>query len=318
MSLDPAARQLLDMVYRANAPKFHELTEQQARASYEKLLFALRPAAPEGVAMRDIHIPGGEGQPMLARVYRPLDAAADELLPVLVWFHGGGWCLGTLTAYDVLCQQIAADSGFVVVSVDYRLAPEHPFPAPVDDAWAALQWVAFEGQKLGVDVSRMVVGGDSAGGKLSAVCALHERDEGLPNQACLRAQLLVYPCVDIESERPSRETYGYGYFLDKDSLHWFFERYFTDPDHRYHWRASPLRAEAHHALVPACLVTAGCDPLTDDVLEYGDTLKNAGVAVTSLHYPGQIHGFLTLGKTFPVAGQAIQDIVAFLRAQTGA
>jgi len=306
MSLDPQAKALLDMVYRVGAPRFHELDVAQARHSFEKLQFALRPEVPAVASVTDVPIPqakAAEGV-IMARLYRPLSAGPDEVLPLTFYFHGGGWCIGNITSHDVLCRELANHSKAAVLSVDYRLAPEHPFPAAVDDALRAVQWSLANAALLGIDPARFALAGDSAGGTLSAVTALSLRNALGPRAAL---QLLIYPSTDILSQRPSRRTYANGYFLDTESLTWFFEKYLPEEDDWQDWRASPIRAARFDGLPPALIITAGCDPLTDDCKAYGEVLREAGVPVELREFEGMVHGFITLGKFFSQANEAVRQ-----------
>jgi len=304
MALDPQAKALLDMVYRVGAPRFHELDVHQARHSFEKLQFTLRPEAPTVASVTDVPVPRPHARDgvIMARLYRPLHSRPDEILPITFYFHGGGWCVGNIPSYDVLCRELANHSGCAVLSVDYCLAPEHPFPAPVEDAQRAVDWSLANAALLGVDPARFALAGDSAGGTLSAVTALQMRNRGGP-QAAL--QLLIYPCTDILSQRPSRRTYANGFFLDTESLAWFFEKYLPNQDDWQDWRASPLLAGRFDALPPATFILAGCDPLTDDCKAYADALREAGVAVKVHEFEGMVHGFFTLGKFFPQSNEAV-------------
>jgi acetyl esterase len=305
MALDPQAKALLDMVYRVGAPRFHELDVHQARHSFEKLQFALRPEAPAVASVIDVPIPRPHARDgvIMARLYRPLNARPDAVLPLAFYFHGGGWCVGDIPSYDVLCRELANYSECAVLSVDYRLAPEHPFPGAVDDAHRAVTWSLSNSELLRIDPARFALAGDSAGGTLSAVTALQLRNEGGP-QAAL--QLLIYPCTDILSQRPSRRTYSNGYFLDTESLAWFFEKYLPSDSDWSDWRASPLLASRFDDLPPASFIVAGCDPLSDDVRAYADALRDAGGAVRFHEFEGMVHGFFTLGKFFPQAREAVE------------
>jgi len=305
MALDTQAKALLSMVYRVGAPRFHELNIHQARRSFEKLQGAFGGAAEAVASVTEVPIPGVHSRDgaIMARLYRPLETASDAILPVTFYFHGGGWCIGDLAGYDALCRKLANLSGAAVMSVDYRLAPEHPFPAAVEDAWQAVAWSLANASLLGLDATRFALAGDSAGGTLGTVTALHLRQHNGP-QAAL--QLLVYPCTDILSQRPSRRAYANGYFLDTDSLAWFFERYLPNQDDWADWRASPLRADCFDGLPPATFIIAGCDPLADDCKAYAEALGAAGVPVTVHEFEGMVHGFFTLGKLFEEhAGDAI-------------
>lgn len=304
MALDPQAQALIAMVYRVGAPRFHELDVHQARRSFEKLQGTFGGEPQPVSSVTDVPIPGVHARDgaIMARLYRPLAAAADAILPVTFYFHGGGWCIGDLAGYDALCRDLANHSGGAVLSVDYRLAPEHPFPGAVEDALQAVSWSLAHGALLGIDPARFALAGDSAGGTLAAVTALHLRNVNGP-QAAL--QLLIYPCTDILSQRPSRRTYANGYFLDTESLAWFFERYLPDQGDWHDWRVSPLRAGRFEGLPPARFIVAECDPLTDDCKAYAEALGAAGVPVAVNEFEGMIHGFFTLGKLFPKAQEAV-------------
>lgn len=304
MALAPQAQALLDMIYRVNAPRFHELDVHQARRSFEKLHFALRPELPPVASVTEVPIPRPQAREgvIMARLYRPLAAGPDEVLPLSFYFHGGGWCVGDIPSYDALCRELANHSGGALLSVDYRLAPEHPFPGAVEDALQAVSWSLANAALLGVDPARFALAGDSAGGTLSAVTALQLRNSGGPQA---KLQLLIYPCTDILSQRPSRRTYASGYFLDTESLAWFFEKYLPSQDDWTDWRASPLLAPRFDGLPPATLILAGCDPLVDDGKAYAQALREAGVDVMVHEFEGMVHGFFTLGKFFPQAIEAV-------------
>lgn len=314
MPLSSQAAALLDMVYRVGAPRFHELSVTQARHSFQKLLFAFRPEPPSVASFTEVPMTRADGSVLLGRFYRPLGSWPDEALPLLVYFHGGGWCVGDVESYDVLCREIANASGCAVLSVDYRLAPENPFPAAVDDAVLAVEWSARNARTLGIDAARIAVGGDSAGGTLAIVASLAMRASG----ACaLRFLLLIYPCTEIESDRPSRARYSDGYFLDRESLEWFFSRYLPRGE-ADDWRASPMRAESLAGLPPALLVTAEYDPLVDDCEAFAARFRCEGGMIEHLSVKGAIHGFVTLGKFFPEAGATVRHIASALKRALGA
>lgn len=312
MPLSPQARSLLDMVYRVGAPRFHELSVAQARHSFQKLMFAFRPDAPAVASVTEVPITRPDGSALLARLYRPLSSGPAHTLPLLIWLHGGGWCVGDVESYDVLCRELANLAGCAVLSVDYRLAPEHPFPAAVNDARLALEWAAEHAELLGVDAQRIALGGDSAGGNLSIVTALGQREAAV--QPCFL--LLVYPSTEIVSARPSRERYADGYFLDRESLHWFFERYLPDGNTE-DWRASPMRAATLAGLPPMLLVTAECDPLSDDCVAFAERVAGEGGVVRHLPVAGMVHGFLPLGKFFPESAATLREAAAALSAALG-
>ncbi|MEZ5626404.1 MAG: alpha/beta hydrolase [Rhodocyclaceae bacterium] len=309
MALDPKARGLLDMVYRVGAPRFHELDVAQARRASEKLMFAFRPDAPPVASVTEVPMPRIDGSALMARLYRPLQAASGQVLPLLVFYHGGGWCVGDVPSYDVVCRELANGAGCAVLSVEYRLAPEHPFPAAYDDALRAPTWAIEHADLLEIDPDRVALGGDSAGGNLLLAVALAWRTRtGLP---ALRYLAAIYPCTEIHSTRPSRETYGDGYFLDRESLRWFFERYLPNGESE-DWRASPMRADSLAGLPPMTLVTAGCDPLTDDCLAFAERMVSEGGVVRHHAYDGMVHGFFTLGGYFPQANAAVAQVAADL------
>lgn len=300
MPLSPEAQSLLAMAYRVGAPKFHELSPAQARHSFQKLQFAFRPEAPAVASSTEVPMARPDGSALLARLYRPLSSQPHHVLPLLIFLHGGGWCVGDVASYDVLCRELSNLSGCAVLSVDYRLAPEHPFPAALDDAAFAFQWAVEHAELLGVDPARIALGGDSAGGNLSIVTALARRGAAVVP----RFLLLVYPCTEILSARPSRQRFADGFFLDSGTLQWFFERYLP-AGNSGDWRASPMRAESLQGLPPVLMVTAEYDPLIDDCLAFAERLRREGVDTEYLQVDGVVHGFLTLGKQFPQAAQTI-------------
>jgi acetyl esterase len=243
-------------------------------------------------------VPGGDGMTTLpARLYAP---SRERGLPALLWLHGGGFTIGGIETHDSLCRQLALRSGAAVLSLDYRLAPEHRFPAAVNDAWAALRWLAGEGAAaLGLDGARLAVGGDSAGGTLAAASAIHARDVGLP----LALQLLVTPGTAARSDTPSHRTFANGYLLEAADIEWFFRQYIDDTD-RGDWRFAPLQADDLDGVAPALLVLAECDALVDEGLDYADRLRMAGVAVDLHLARGVTHDFIKLGRAIPEAAEA--------------
>ena len=301
MNLRPQVRQLLGMVYRPGAPKFHELSVELARRSFSKLVLSFRPAAPAVASVLDIPIMRRDGSALMSRLYRPRDSVPTDILPVLVFLHGGGWCVGDIDSYDVLCRQLANGSCCAVFSVDYRLAPEHPFPAAIDDTLLAYRWLLSKAVMLSLDPGRVAVGGDSAGGNLSIVLAL---SVGLHNLPVPRHLLLVYPCTEIVSVRPSRERYAKGFLLDRESLDWFFGHYLGG-ESADDWRASPLLAKSFAGLPGISLLTAEHDPLNDDCLAFADRVREAGVDIRCNEVSGVVHGFVTLGKLIPEADLAV-------------
>lgn len=282
MPVDPQIQTVLDQMASIGFPGLSALPVEQAREALALMGSAQAEGVEEVARVEDLEIPGPAGA-IPARAYAP---AGDGPLPVVVYYHGGGWVLGGLESHDGTCRALANATGALVVSVDYRLAPEHPFPAAVDDAWAALTWLADKAGDLGGDPSRLVVAGDSAGGNLAAVTALAARDAGAP---ALRGQLLVYPATDATMASGSIEENGEGYFLTKADMDWFYGHY--APERPEDWRLSPLIAEDLTGLPPALVLTAGYDPLRDEGEAYGARLAEAGVPVEVVRKDGLIHGF---------------------------
>ena len=295
---------LLDNIKRANRPPFYALSVPQARAAYESASEILElPRAPLA-RVHDIHIPADDGHSMSARLYLP----SAEVLPVLLYLHGGGFTIGNLETHDSLCRQLALRSGAAVVALDYRLAPEHRFPTAVDDAWAAMKWLAANAAPIGLDGTRLAVGGDSAGGTLAAVCALHARDVGLP----LAGQLLITPGAAAYADTPSHTTFANGYLLEKKGIAWFFDHY-IDTALRTDWRFAPLHATDFEGVAPVCVILAECDPLVDEGIAYADQLRAAGVNVALELYRGVTHDFIKLGRVIPEAIAAQVAAADFLR-----
>jgi len=299
--LHPQARALLDLIEQRGVPPTHTLTVENARRFYLERRFFTQPDTPEVAHVEDLR--ADDRIPL--RLYKPL-GAADGPLPVLVYYHGGGWTIGDLDTHDVLCRQLANGSGCALVSVDYRLGPEHRFPAAVDDSTAALRWVHANAAALGLDAGRIAVGGDSAGGNLAAVAAIHARDNGGPQ---LAFQLLIYPATDMRAIAASHVTNGQGYLLTSDNVRYFHDNYIDDPKHDLDWRASPLLHPDLSRLPPAFILTAGFDPLRDEGLMYAQRMSEAGTRTTSICFDRQIHGFITMGRVIDEANAAV-DICA--------
>lgn len=299
--LDPHVKQLLDFLATRNLPSFHTLSPGEARIFYKERRFATQPDPQAVAAVEEIAVPGPAGD-VPVRLYRPNEASDDAVLPALVYFHGGGHTIGDLDTHDVLCRELCNRSGFAVFSVDYRLGPEHKFPAAVDDSYAALQWIASHAEKLTIDPARIAVGGDSAGGNLAAVMSLMARDRGGP---AIAYQLLIYPATDLRFLTPSHKANGQGYLLTTEVIEYFTANYLNGDSDRLDWRASPALAKDHRALPPALVITAGYDPLCDEGREYAELLRAAGNQVEYIDYPGQIHGFITMGKVIAQANEAV-------------
>jgi len=304
----PQAQQILDGKAASGAPPLWELTPDEARAGVEANS-AIIPAGPDLESVRDIVIPSHAGG-LPARVYSPAPAAPG----LVVYYHGGGWVVGSLDGWDPSVRALAVASGCDVVSVDYRLAPEHVFPAAADDAYDALAWAASpEGLAQGRPV---VVAGDSAGGNLAAVAALRARDSGGPPIAL---QVLVYPVTDCDLDRRSyREYDGDEYIVNRRDMAWFWDRYAPDPATRVNPYASPLRAPSLAGLPPAYVVTDEHDPLRDEGFAYADRLRAARVPVEHRHYGSQIHGFFTFTGVLDDADKAVSEAGSAIRAAVDA
>jgi acetyl esterase len=268
-----------------------------------------RPEGEQVGNVEDRTIPGPAGD-IPVRIYTPAEASGE--LPALVWYHGGGWVIGTLDSADYACRMLTNASGCKVISVDYRLAPEHKFPAAVDDALAAHAWVSENGGEFGVDARRVAVGGDSAGGNLAAVVAQLTRDAGRKPAF----QALVYPVTDYGVDTQSYQENGEGYLLTRDSMEWFYDHYVNDPAEADDPRLSPLRAEDLAGLPPALIITAEFDPLRDEGEAYASRLKEAGVPVTQRRYGGQIHGFFA-NPGIDDGREAVIEVGAALRQAFG-
>ncbi|WP_213952752.1 alpha/beta hydrolase [Variovorax sp. dw_954] len=307
--LHPQARGLLDFIASRNVPPTHTLPAVEARAFYRERRAVTQPEPSAVAEVRELSAPGPAGAIPL-RLYRPMGSQPVDVLPVLVYYHGGGWVIGDLDTHDVLCRELCNGSGCAVIAVDYRLAPEHRFPAAVHDSWAATRWIRQEAASLGIDANRLAVGGDSAGGNLAAVMSIMARDAGdLP----IAFQLLIYPGTDMRRGHASHTTNGKGYLLEADTITYFHDHYITDVAQDLDWRASPLLHKDLSKLPPALVITAGFDPLRDEGLEYADTLAAAGNRATYVCFERQIHGFITMGKVLDEANAAVGLCAAELR-----
>ena len=307
--LHPQARALLEFMELRRIPPTHTLTPVEARAFYRERRAITQPDPPDVASVEDLQAEGPHG-PIGLRLYRPSVAPeAGQLLPGLVYFHGGGWVIGDLETHDSLCRQLATQSGCAVLAVDYRLGPEHRFPCAVDDCIAATRWCRTHAQRLGLDPARMAVGGDSAGGNLAAVVALAARDAGDPP---VRMQLLIYPATDMRRQAPSHSTNGQGYLLTSDTIAYFHDHYIADPAADTDWRASPLLHGDLAGLPEAFVLTAGYDPLRDEGLQYSQRLSEAGNKATHVCFERQIHGFITMGRVIDEAQSAVTLCAAML------
>lgn len=306
MPLDPQCQALVDAAARAGSP-FATDDARIARLGYDAGTLIYRHPTPSLESVVNLVCAGPAGN-LRTRVYRP--HGAGQAAPALVYFHGGGWVLGNLESHDHLCRYLAAKSGAVVVAVDYRLAPEHKFPAAFEDCLAATRWVAASAKELGLDAKRLAVGGDSAGGSLAAAVALAVRDEGWP---MLRLQLLIYPSTDFTADTPSMRDNGEGYLLTRAAMDQFIDWYLPTRIARTDPRTSPQLAPDHSGLPPAFIQTAEFDPLRDEGEIYGDTLQRDGVDVEVRRYPGMVHGFMRMGAKVDMALTALDDAAAALR-----
>lgn len=294
---------LLDRIQLAGRPPFHALTPTQARAAYLAGAEVLDlPRAPLA-RVEDVAWPAADGSERPARLYAP----SHDPLPALLYLHGGGFVIGGLETHDSLCRQLALRSGGAVIALDYRLAPEHRFPAAVEDAWAALQALVEQPQRWGLAKQPPAVGGDSAGGTLAAVCALHARDRGWP----LAMQLLITPGTSAHADTPSHRLFANGFLLDAVTIEWFFEQY-LDGSQRSDWRFAPLEADVE-GVAPACMILAECDALVDEGIAYADRLRAAGVAVDLELYRGVTHDFIKMGRAIQEAHEAQAAAAASLR-----
>jgi acetyl esterase len=308
MSLDPDAETLLAMIRAAGRPPFETMSPEEARDAFMAGRAATQPLPQDVAEVRDLACPGPRGDIKL-RAYRPLGAAAQQILPVLIYFHGGGWLLGDLDSHDVACRRYANGARCRVVSVDYRMAPEHKFPAAVDDSAAATRWIVEQSGALGIDRSRVAVGGDSAGGNLAAVLALMARDGDLPP---LAFQLLVYPATDMAMTTVSSQTINIGILTSK-TMKWFIDHYLRGRKDVSDWRASPLRAADLSGVAQALVLTCGYDPLRDEGIAYAHRLEREGVRVTHLHFSDQTHGFVGQGKIIRAGDTALDMMAAALK-----
>lgn len=312
MALDAIVKGLLDEMVANPTPKLWELPPPQGREMFRLITSQLDAQGISIGKVENITIPGPAG-PLPARVYTPV-ASGGTGLPALVFFHGGGFVIGDLETHDGLCRQLANESGGKVIAVDYRLAPEHKFPAAPDDCYAATKWVESNAATLGIDPNRIAVGGDSAGGNLAAVVCQMAKQKGGPH---LVFQLLLYPVTQYRANTESMKTFAEGYFLEKRTMDWFFDQYTDASADGNDPRLSPLAATDLSGLPRAYVVTAGFDPLRDEGKAYADKLNRAGVAAVYVDYPSMIHGFFGMSAVLPQARQAIAEASAALRKAFG-
>ena len=303
--LHPQAQALLQLMRDSAVQPPEKLGPALARTQYRDRRFTLQPLPPEVALTQELR--AGD---IPLRLVRPLGSTPAQSLPVLVYYHGGGWVIGDLDTHDTLCRELANGSGCAVVAVGYRVAPEHRFPAAVDDALEALLWVHAHAAGLGLDAQRMAVGGDSAGANLAAVAAIAARDAG---RMALKFQLLIYPVTDMRQGAPSYTSRGEGYSLSAQTMAWFRTLYLGEAGDHADWRGSPLLREDLGRLPPAFVLTAGYDPLRDEGLHYAQRLTEAGNQATLVCFERQMHGFVLLGRVLDEANVAVQLCAAQLR-----
>ncbi|MBT9549301.1 MAG: alpha/beta hydrolase [Hydrogenophaga sp.] len=316
--LSPAMRGVLDRIARAGHPPMHALTPDQAKAAYAAGAGVLDIPSHKLARAEDLAIPARDGVELHARLFAP---ACEHPLPVLLYFHGGGFTVGSVATHEPLCRHLAHLAHCAVVSVDYRLAPESKFPSAANDAWDSLAWLRENATALRLDGAHIAVGGDSAGGTLAAVTAIAARDAGLP----LALQLLFYPGTAGHQNTPSHKTFADGFLLEEPHITYFFNQYLRSPEDRNHWRFAPLDGVDEQGQVrdldgvaPAWIGLAECDPLTDEGVMYADRLRMAGVAVDLEIYAGVVHGFIQFGRAIPPALTAHNDAARALRHAFGA
>jgi acetyl esterase len=311
VTLDPDAAAVFKAFQEAGRPPYETVSPAEARELYLAARFVSNPEPPELKSVRPLAIPAPH-RSIPARVYTPLKLReADGLAPCLVFFHGGGFVIGNLDSHDVVCRKLADEGQLIVIAVDYRLAPEHKFPAGVEDVVTATKWVADNARQLGIDASRLSVGGDSAGGNLAAVVAISARDGNGP---AIAGQVLIYPGTDFAMTHPSHREPETSILLTHSVIRWFRDHYLNGAADVDDWRASPARVKSLTGLPPAYVLTVGADPLRDEGDEYAKRLKEAGVPVTYRTFPGQFHGFFTMGKLLQQANVAAREIGVWLKA----
>ncbi|UJP05481.1 MAG: alpha/beta hydrolase [Nitrosomonas sp.] len=314
MPLNPDLAAFLELVESNMAsgerPPMHMLTPEQARQAYDGSTQALDAPGPAVGSVTTIEIPCRDGRSIEARLYKPdrMDKTA-ALLPVLLYFHGGGYCIGGLDSHDSLCRSLAALTPCCVLHAAYRLAPEHRFPTAVDDAEDAYRWLISRGSELGLDVSRLAVGGDSAGGTLATGLAIAARDGNWRQPVC---QVLLYPCTSAWQDTASHRCFARGHLLEAETLQWMFANYLRNDVDRGDWRFAPLQTEHLANVAPAFFALAEYDPLLDEGIAYAERLQAAGVDTHVKIYSGMIHDFARLGNIVDEAGQVRKDIAHVL------
>lgn len=308
-ALTAEMQDLLARAARTRQTPLYQLPPAQARAAYEAASKVLALPNAELARVQNLQIPARDGYLIAAKLFAP----SHEVLPVLLFMHGGGFTIGSVATHEPLCRELARLAGCAVLSLEYRLAPEHPFPIAFNDTCDALAWLRLQAGTIGLAAQRIAVGGDSAGGTLAAAAAVHDAQQGWPKNHGLALQLLIYPGCGSRSDTPSFDTYGHGYVLEQAHIDYFFNHYIPLQAEREDWRFAPMNAPDVDNLAPAWIGLAECDPLVDDGLAYADKLRRAGVAVDLEIYRGVVHGFINWGRAVPEALALHRDAAAALR-----
>jgi acetyl esterase len=306
-ALDPDAAALLARISQAAYPPFEALTPAQCRKAYAASWDIMQSPGGEVAAVHDRQIQADA--PLMLRIYRGMGTSDTEVLPCMLFLHGGGWVIGNLDSHDRMCRQLANTAGICVVAVDYRLAPEHPYPAALQDAAAALRWVADHAHALRIDPHALGVGGDSAGGNLAAVLALMSRDGDVP-KLCFQA--LLYPVTDVTCRFPSYTHIRPDLPLTSSTMRYFIDHYIPSGTDKNDWRVSPLNASTFAGVAQALVLTVAHDPLCDEGLAYAQALDQAGVRVSALHYNDQMHGLLSQGRLIPMANTVAHQVFSLV------
>ena len=307
--LTRAMQDVLNAMAKARRPPMQSMTPNDARVAYERGANVLEIARPVIASAEDHAMSTRDGKQIRARLYRPHPPVNGKPLPAMLFFHGGGFTIGSIETHDILCRQLSVLSGCAVLSVDYRLAPEHKFPTAANDAWDALQWLHVNADGLQIDAARLAVGGDSAGGTLAAACAIQARNAGLP----LALQLLFYPGCAAHQDTPSHRRFAKGFVLEEMQISWFFNHYVRSRADRDDWRFAPLNAPDVDGVAPVWIGLAELDPLIDEGVMYGDKLRAAGVHVDLEIYRGVTHEFIKMGRVIPEARAAHAHAAQALR-----
>jgi acetyl esterase len=297
MPVHPEVQKYMDLI--AQAPSFHTMNPTEVRQLFLQRKSIVEPVAPKLSKIEDIDI----NQNIQIRLYRPSRQSKEQILPFLVYYHGGGMMIGDLETHDTLCRELCQKSDVCVIAVNYRRAPEHRFPTAVEDSWLAFQWILNHHQQLKIDQSRIAVAGDSAGGTLAAVVAMLARDHHIK----IRYQVLIYPATDQTLSYPSIDKFANGYVLTKENI-LFYRKHYIDQSDLTDFRASPILASNFSNLAQAFVLTAGFDPLVDEGFAYAEKLKAAGNSVEYKCYPDMIHGFIRMGGIMQTANLAVLEI----------